>query len=187
MTVRNRIAEISLWVLVICLGILTGATIFEALVITPLWAGSAPESVRGWNENPRYAIDSGKFFVLIVLPLLLSSLFTLIAGWKMPWKRRKWMVAAAVCTLIGFAATGSFFVPILRETIFTRGAGLSDAEIVEKVNRWVTYNWLRMGLQTFGWVAALRALSLRFLPPDSSEVSRPVETQSNKSFEGTAG
>ncbi len=57
MTIRNRITEISLWVFIISLGILIGATVFEALVITPLWAGSPPESVRGWNENPRYAIE----------------------------------------------------------------------------------------------------------------------------------
>ncbi len=102
MTVRNRIAEISLWMLVISLGILIGATIFEALVITPLWAGSPPESVRGWNENPRYAIEGGRFFGLIAPALLLSTLVSLIAGWKMPWTRRKWLIAAVVCTLIGF-------------------------------------------------------------------------------------
>ena len=167
MTVRNRITEISLWVLVISLGILIGATIFEAIVITPLWAGSPPESVRGWNENPRYAIENGKFFVLIVLPLLISSLASLISGWNQPSPRRKWLIVAAVCTLIGFVATGSFFVPILTETIFVRGEGLSDAQIVEKVSTWVTYNWGRMALQTFGWLAALRALSLRYLPLDS--------------------
>ena len=174
MTVRNRIAEIALWVFVVSLGILIGATVFEALVITPLWAGSPPESVRGWNENPRYAIEGGIFFGLIAPALLLSSLASLIAGWKMPRKRRKWLVAAVICTFIGFVATGLFFVPILRETIFTRGAGLSDAEIVEKVNSWVTYNWWRMAIQTVGWLAALRALSLRHLP-DSGEVSRSGE------------
>jgi hypothetical protein len=154
------------------LGILIGATVFEALVITPLWAGSPPESVRGWNENPRYAIESRIFFGFISPPLLLSTLVSLIAGWNMPWTRRKWLVAAVICTLIGFFATVLFFVPILRETTSTRGAGLSDAEIVEKVSSWVTYNWWRMALQTFGWLAALRALSLRYLPPNSPEVTR---------------
>jgi hypothetical protein len=175
MTIRNRIAEISLWAFVISLGILIGATIFEAIVITPLWAGSPPESVRGWNENPHYAINSGKFFGLIVPALLLSSLVSLIVGWKMPWTRRKWLIAAVVCTLIGYAATSLFFVPILRETIFTRGTGLTDPEIVGKVNSWVTYNWWRMALQIAGWLAALRALSLRYLPSDSGEVSHRVE------------
>ncbi len=172
MTIRNRITEISLWVFIICLGILIGATVFEALVITPLWAGSPPESVRGWNENPRYAIESRIFFGLIAPALLLSTLVSLIAGWNMPWTRRKWLVAAVICSFIGFFATVLFFVPILRETTFTRGAGLSDAEIVEKVSSWVTYNWWRMALQTFGWLAALRALSLRYLPPNSPEVTR---------------
>ncbi len=79
MTIRNRITEISLWVFIISLGILIGATVFEALVITPLWAGSPPESVRGWNENPRYAIESGIFFGLIAPVLLLSTLVSLIA------------------------------------------------------------------------------------------------------------
>jgi len=91
----------------------------------------------------------------------------------MPWTRRKWLVAAVICTFIGFFATVLFFVPILRETTFTRGAGLSDAEIVEKVNGWVTYNWGRMAIQAVGWLAALRALSLRHLPPDSRSGSRP--------------
>jgi len=173
MTIRNRLTEIFLWVFIISLGILIGATVFEALVITPLWAGAPPESVRGWNENPRYAIESGIFFGLIAPALLLSTLVTLIAGWNMPWTRRKWLIAAVACTLIGFVATVSFFVPILSETTFTRGADLSDAQIVEKVNGWVTYNWGRMAIQIIGWLAALRALSLRHLPPDSRSGSRP--------------
>lgn len=164
-TVRSRVAEILLWALVVMLGILIGATSFEAVVITPLWAGAPPESVRGWNESPRYAIDTGRFFAAIALPLAATALVSLLVGWAMPWPRRKWLIAAVVCTLAGFIATGSFFVPILRETIFTRGAGLSDAEITDKVTSWVTYNWWRMAIQTAGWLAALRALSLRYLQP----------------------
>ena len=180
MTIRHRIAEISLWVLVVSLGILTGATIFEALVVTPLWASSPPESVRGWNENPLYAVDTGRFFVLIILPLLLSSLVCLIAGWNLPSPRRKWIIIASVCTLIGFVATGSFFVPILREVVFTRGAGISDAEIVAKVNSWVTYNWARMALQTFGWLASLWALRLRYFSGSPLVSSSPgAATQKN--------
>jgi hypothetical protein len=45
--------------------------------------------------------------------------------------------------------------------------------IRKKVSSWVTFNWWRMATQAVGWLAALRALSLRHFAPDSRPGSRP--------------
>jgi hypothetical protein len=49
MTKRSAVTQIPLWLFVLSAGILSGGSIFEHVVLTPLWAGSLPESVTQWQ------------------------------------------------------------------------------------------------------------------------------------------
>ena len=138
-----------------------GGAVYEMLVVNPLWFGSPPESVTNWNPVPQYAIEPAKFWGISALLYMLSTLAILITAWFMPPLRRKWALVAGLCAIGVIASTVLFFVPILRETIFTRGAGLSADQIVAKVNLWVNWNWLRMAVQFISWAASVRALSLQ--------------------------
>ena len=54
---RKLLAEVSLWVFVVALSLQTGAGLYEMRVVTPLWSGAPPASVRGWNAEARYAVE----------------------------------------------------------------------------------------------------------------------------------
>ena len=160
MTTRQLIAQIVLWLFIFSSSIQMGGAVYESFVITHLWAGSPPESVTGWNPVPQYAIEPVRFWGRASPLYGLATLAVLISAWFMPKVSRRWALVAGICTLIVIISTLLFFVPILRETIFNRGAGLSAGEISTKVHQWVNWNWPRMVLVFIGWAAGVRALSL---------------------------
>lgn len=160
MTTRQLIARIVLWLFIFSSSIQMGGAVYESCVINPLWAGSPPESVTGWNPVPQYAIDPARFWKRASPLYALVTLAVLIVAWFMPKLSRRWALVAGICTLVVTLSTVLFFVPILRQTIFTRGAGLSAEEISTKAHQWVNWNWARMVLVLVGWIAGVRALSL---------------------------
>lgn len=54
MTIRNRVLVISLWLSVLALTTWFGGTLYQMLVIVPLWNASPPESVRAFFQGTDY-------------------------------------------------------------------------------------------------------------------------------------
>lgn len=153
---RPATIRVILWLYLLSLTILIGGGIFEHVVLTPLWAGSPPESVTAWQ----YGVVQAKFFS-IASPLYgLFSLALIIASFWMPTQQRKWALVAGICGIIVMLTTIFFFIPILSKTQAMRGAGLSGEEITRLTNQFVNWNYGRYVLMFGGWAAALRALSL---------------------------
>ena len=163
MTKRSAVTQTVLWLFVLSSSILTGGGIFEHAVLTPLWAGSPPESVIQWQ----YGGIQRKFFIMVSPLYYLFSLSLVIASWWMPQRKRKLALVAGLSGIILMFATFLFFIPILQKTQVTRGAGLSGEEITALVNQFKAWNWGRWAVLIIGWVAGLRAFSL-----SSSEESR---------------
>ncbi|HLL99715.1 MAG TPA: DUF1772 domain-containing protein [Pyrinomonadaceae bacterium] len=156
MTKRPAAVRVILWLYLLSLTILIGGGIFEHVVLTPLWAGSPPESVTAWQHG----VVQAKFFG-IASPLYgFFSLALIIASFRMPSRQRKWALAAGICGIAVMLSTIFFFVPILSKTQATRGAGLSGEEITRLTNQFVNWNYGRYVLMIGGWIAALRAITL---------------------------
>jgi len=156
MTKRSAIAQVVLWLFVLSAGIVTGGSIFEHTVLTPLWAGSPPESVTQWQ----YGGIQGKFFRIASPLYALFALALLVVSWWMPRPQRKWAFLAGLSGIITMVATIFFFLPILGKTQATRGAGLSGEEITALVTQFRAWNWGRWAVLIGGWIAGLRAFSL---------------------------
>lgn len=146
-----------LWLATLVLAIHTGAALYEMMVVTPLWASDPPQSLRGFNAAAEYAIEplSYKMPAIAVLAFVsfaaLSVAFGLTAG-------RAWALLAGVLGLAIAAATFLYAFPILRRTIETSGAGLTDAQIVEDVHAWITWSRIRITVLIVAWIAAVAAL-----------------------------
>lgn len=153
---RQPMPQIPLWLFVLSAGIVAGGSIFEGVVLTPLWAGSLPESVTQW----KYGGIQGKFFGVATLLYALFSLALVIASRWMPRRQRKWALMAGLSGVLTLIWTVLFFLPILQKTQVTGGAGLSGEEITRLVNQFHTWQWGRWALLIGGWMAGLRALSL---------------------------
>jgi hypothetical protein len=171
MTAATLAAQILLWLFVVALGVLLGGAIYEALVVTPLWAGAPPESVWGWNANPRYAIVPKNFWGVVSPLVTLLSLAAAVAGWAATPARRRWLVLSAGCFFVVTLSTILYFVPIIVALLVKNGAGLSAEEITTKAHNWVNYGWLRFALVVVSLLAALRALGM---PPHAAPESKTV-------------
>jgi hypothetical protein len=153
---RSAIPQLLLWLFVISAGLVSGGSVFERLVVTPLWAASPPESVTQW----KYGGIQGAFFGLLTPLYGLFSLALAVATRWMPSRQRTWALVAGISGVITLIWTVLFFLPILQKTQVTAGAGLSGEEITRLVNQFQTWQWGRWALLFGGWLAGLRALSL---------------------------
>lgn len=160
---RVIVATLILYLFVISSGLQMGAAIYESFVITPLWSGSLPRSVTEWNLIRAYAIEPAEYWQRGTPLYSLSAVLMLSAAWIMPVPRRRLALTAGVLAVLVVVSTRMFFIPILSQTIFTNGAGLSGAEITELATRWVHWNWLRLAAGFVAWCVAIRALSLSSL------------------------
>lgn len=160
MTTRHFIVQTVLYLFIISSGLQMGAAAFESFVVTPLWAGSLPESVTNWNPVAQYAVNPGLYWSKGTLFYTVCTLLMIIAAWFAPAARRNLMLIAGTIALLIVLSTAFFFVPILMKTIAVRGAGSSGAEITQMANSWVNWNWLRFAAGLSAWLLAIRAVSL---------------------------
>ena len=141
----------------------SGGSIYEMVVVWPLWAASPPESVTAWTHG---AIQA-PFFQVLTPIYGLSGLGLAICSRWMAERQRKWAMLAGLSGAITLVWTMLFFVPILEKTQLTGGAGLSGEEITALVRRFWTWQWLRWVLLIGGWLCGL--VALRHAPAVNAE------------------
>ena len=54
MNTRDRIAQVLLWLAVLGLSVWLGGTLYQIVVIVPIWSHSPPESVRSFFLGTKY-------------------------------------------------------------------------------------------------------------------------------------
>jgi hypothetical protein len=105
--------DVALWLLVIALGIQTGAGLFETRVLVPLWASSPPQSVLAYLALPILP-DSGHRLWIFLTPLTgIISLLNLIVAWLYTGPGRTWWLFAGASALFVIVVTFAYFIPVL--------------------------------------------------------------------------
>jgi Domain of unknown function (DUF1772) len=143
------------------LGLETGAGFYEARVAIPLWSASV-EAARGWNVGTIYVVDGAHFFVFFTPLLILSTLATLIIGWRSPQPLRKWLLTSTGIILVLIIATILYFIPTLMAVKGPAPVSFSDAVLARKIRLWVILNWIRQGLGLVAFAFALYAVGLSY-------------------------
>jgi hypothetical protein len=148
---RSKLARVVLWLFVIDLGIAFGAGIYEARVVIPRWAGTAPAT---WP-------NTGLLFWVYVTtaPLTLLTIASAILAWREHSPLRAWWLRAVALAALERVATFSFFVPTMIRLMSTES--VSQAEVDATLSRWLLLNNGRHLLALGAWLAALSAFSLQ--------------------------
>lgn len=152
----QNVAVTVLWLLVLASGFVVGGSVFERVVVTPLWASAPPASVTAWP----YGTVQKPFFMIATPTWALLCLATLALSFALPEPARPWARAAGVVGVVVMIWTAAFFIPLLMKTEANRGAGLSAEEITRFTRQFVQWGHLRTLLAFGAWLAALRALVL---------------------------
>lgn len=162
MTTRNRIAQVLLWLAVLGLSIWVGGTLYQMLVVVPMWSASPPESVRAFFSGTRYNETIWNFFGPPFMAARLAPLLgALLMGWHLP-QHRKWLLVAVVCMAFGVVFTLAYIYPINDLLFAQAGGNRSPEEIQAMARQWIMADRVRFGVGVIGFLALLRALSIPF-------------------------
>ncbi len=162
-------ARITLWLLVILLGLDIGAGIYETRVVVPLWSRGIPETLADGNPYGRVAINAGAgFWAYVTSAVALAAALALVFGLGTPEPERLWRTVAAGGELLVVAATLLYFRPTLVRLFAGHGAGMSSGEIDNTVQRWVRWNRVRIVVSLAAWLAAVHALGIAARTPPTT-------------------
>lgn len=152
------VSSLLLWLFVINLGIAFGAGLYEHRIVTPRWIRH-DASGSHWNAEAARQDDTGlRFWAYVTTgPLTLLTLANLGAAWTASGAARDWWLAASVFVLADRILTFAYFIPVMVGLMKATPSPASGAIAA----RWLTLNSLRHVLVFGGWLAALRALTLR--------------------------
>ncbi|MFT3745229.1 MAG: hypothetical protein QM785_13160 [Pyrinomonadaceae bacterium] len=157
-----------LFLFVVVVGLEIGAGLYETLVVLPMWALNAPDSVVAFYQhnqaNPDFAINAGGRFWIFLTPLVgLVAIITLLTGLKTTGSHRKWRTAGTVIAIVVVTVTFAWFVPNLLRLLY-HVPEMTSADIATTANRWYVANWGRVVVGMTAWLCGLRALSISEKP-----------------------
>jgi hypothetical protein len=157
---REILVHVLLWYNVLSIGVWAGGTIFQMLVVVPIWNASPPESVRAFFGGTPYMTTIYHFFGPLTQIARALPLFALVwVAWPYA-ALRPWVAAAGATMLFGLVFTRTYVYPI-NDVLFARaGAGLDDAAVRALATRWIIADRLRLAVMGAGYVCLLRAFRL---------------------------
>jgi hypothetical protein len=160
MPIRNQILVIFLWLSVIALSTWIGGTLYQMLVIVPIWSASPPESVRSFFHGTDYNRLIFRFFgppfmVARSLPVVAA----LFVGWHLP-RHRYALLLAASCLVFAVVFTLAYIYPINAVLFEQAGGSHSAEEIRAMAGRWIFADRLRFAVGVVAFLAVLWAFRL---------------------------
>lgn len=171
MRTRHRVLVVSLWLSVLALSTWVGGTLYQMLVIVPLWAESPPESVRAFFRGTDYNRTIFNFFgPPFILARNIPLVVALIAGWHLPRHRRAMLVAVTCFLGFGVLLTVAFVYPINAVLFEQVGGAAEPEEIRQMVHRWVLLDRVRFAAGTIAFLAVLHAFRLPVPQPQKASV-----------------
>lgn len=151
----QKIGQFFLWIAVIAWSFWLGGLIYEMVVIMPLWSANLPNSVLEWNARPNFVVNPTRFYLPIVITVILSSLLGMILSWKTS-NQRLWLILSTVCGVTAFVFTLIYFFPKNDVLFRNQNAGLSGEEITAIAHAWLSANYVRAAIMAIGLFSALK-------------------------------
>jgi hypothetical protein len=173
MNLRERTFVLLLWLSVIAQSTWVGGTLYQMLVIVPMWSAAPPESVRAFFEGTAYNTTIWRFFgPPFMAARLLPVLLALAVGW--PWRRHRIaLLVAVLCLAFAVVYTVVYIYPI-NEVLFTQAGGSHTAEEVRSMaERWIFADRLRFAVGCVAFGAILWAFRTPLRPVVAGQTMPP--------------
>jgi hypothetical protein len=165
MSTKNTVTVILLWISVIVWSIWLGGTIYQMLVIVPIWSDSLPQSLYTFFKGTSWNHNILRFFGPYWIPVRFLPLYgMLFFGWGLR-AHRPLFIVAAICMTFVLVFTLAYVYPI-NAVLFTQAGGdHSVGEIRAMLDRWIIADRARFVVACVGYLALLRALSIPIATP----------------------
>lgn len=160
MSLRDNALNWLLWYAVFAWGAWAGGTLYQMLVIVPMWSSSPPDSVVAFFNGTTYNETIFNFFgppfmAARVVPIALA----LPLAWHLP-KHRTALIVAVSCIVATVIFTLLYIYPINDVLFEQAGGGRSASEISEMARSWIWADRLRFAVGLMAFVALLKAFRL---------------------------
>lgn len=157
---RELLVRILLWYNVLSLGVWVGGTLYQMIVIVPLWSASPPETLHSFVQGTGYLTTIRHFFGPVTQVLRALPLFLLVAAaWNLP-HLRPWVSTCAATLVFGLVLTRAYIYP-MNDVLFDHAGGnLAPDAVRALVDAWIRADRVRFAVMTGGYLCLLRAFSL---------------------------
>ena len=144
MTTRQRFAAVLLWSVLVLVGTMFGASVYQRISLIPEWGGVPPQSVVDYFRDPRAGQAIDRFWTFVTAPTAVSIILALILNWPLV-ARRRWISRGAILFFVLLAWTGLYFIPRGVVPLMVRGGdGLTPEAITQMARAWIFWDWFRM-------------------------------------------
>jgi hypothetical protein len=149
------------WLLAMSFAAVWGAHLYQTTVLFPAWVSELPKSLVEWVATP-YSMRVPGFFRRAVSVLYTFATIAVVVAVVTGVRMRLGLGVAGVCGLIHLALNLLIFLPTnLKLGLDPGGPGASSLDpLVVKmlVRQWSRWNFVRLGVETAGLIAALFAV-----------------------------
>ena len=148
---RQTAGRIVVWSFVLSWSFFLAGHCYEMIVLVPNWSSGSIEEVGTYHRFLSHS-GPGRFFLLISVVVMMTSLAAIAAAWRATsFERLLSLVPLAVLILYG-VWTQTYFVPINHYV----GRGVYDSVVLKsKVEGWVYWEYWRAGLVARGLAASV--------------------------------
>ncbi len=155
---RNQLVAGLLWICVFAWSTWVGGTLYQMLVVVPVWSAAPPGSIHDFLRSTDYNRLILRFFgPPFIAGRVLSVVAALAAAWYLPRQRAALLVALA-CIALVTVMTLAYVYPINSVLFFGRAAGShSPEEIRAMASHWVLADRIRFAIGIVAFVAILWA------------------------------
>jgi hypothetical protein len=160
MSIRNQALNFLLWYAIFAWGIWLGGTLYQMLVVVPMWSASLPESLRTFLQGTDYNRLIYHFFgPPFIAARTIPTIIALALAWHLP-KHRMALGVAVVCVVAIVIFTLGYIYPINAALFDQAGGNHSATEIVAMARTWIWADRIRCVVGVVAFIAILRAFRL---------------------------
>lgn len=160
MSIRNQTLNVLLWYAIFAWGIWLGGTLYQMVVVVPMWSASPPESLRAFLQATDYNRTIYHFFgPPFIAARLIPMIIAPALAWHLP-RHRAILGVVAVCVAAIMIFTLGYIYPINAVLFDQAGGDGSATEIAAMVRTWIWADRIRCVVGVVAFVAILRAFRL---------------------------
>lgn len=170
MTTRRRFAVIALWSVLVLVGTMFGASVYQRISLIPEWGGDLPQSVVLYFKGTTNGQAIDRFWRAVTAPTAIAIVVALILNWPLV-ARRRWISRGAILFFLMLAWTAVYFIPGGVIPLMVRGGeGLTPEAITEMARAWIFWDWFRIAGTLGSYLLFIKAASV----PDDEPVEAGV-------------
>jgi hypothetical protein len=161
MATRPRLAVILLWSVLVLVGTMFGASVYQRISLIPEWGGALPQSVVIYFRDPNAGQAIDRFWTSVTAPTGVAIILALIVNWPFV-ARRRWIAIGAILFFLLLAWTAVYFIPKGVIPLMVRGGnGLAPEAITQMARAWIFWDWFRMAGTLVSYLCFVKAATIQ--------------------------